>query len=60
MRYKEKKKLLTHGRPLRPKLENESDPLVWDVTHQKDLLSMKHPPSDQTCGVWRRLPTPAI
>lgn len=61
LRHEEgREKLLTHCRPLGQKLENESDLLVWDLTHQKCLLSMKHPSSDQTGSVWGRLPSPAI
>lgn len=60
IRRRGEKKRLTHRRPLGQKLENESDPLAWDVTHQNCLLSMQHPSSDQSSSVWGRLPTPAI
>lgn len=44
----EKKKyvILTHCRSLGQKLENESDLLMRDVSHQECLLSMEHPSSD--------------
>lgn len=50
MKKREKKKNLfdTHCRPLGQKLENESDLLVRNVSHQECLLSMEHLPSDPT------------
>lgn len=54
---REGEKLLAHCGPLGWKLENESDTLVWALTHQKCLLSMKHPSSDPSCSLWGKLPT---
>lgn len=47
-------------RPLGQKLENERDAFVWAVTHQKCLLSTKHPSSDQTSSVWGSRSSPAV